>query len=169
MAGMRFSENLHPTHSHSWRPQLENPGHTNSHILILWPSASLYRFLSPAHTHIHTYSHTQGGLTSQLQCQWRWLSVQPLYTHLEKCLFQCLRNHCCQKWETAKKTRIRKKDSRKGEWGRYSREEVIATELTHIESNGSWGLWKISQQPPPTLLPKLWRIDLFSTIRARCM
>lgn len=31
---------------------------------------------------------------------------------------------------------------------------MIATELTHIESNGSWWFWKISQHPPPNLFPQ---------------
>lgn len=49
------------------------------------------------------------------------------------------------KMRDGEKTCIRKKDSRKREWGRERRDVVIATELTHIESNGSWGFWKISQ------------------------
>lgn len=53
------------------------------------------------------------------------------------------------KMRDGEKNCIRKKDSRKREWGRERRDEVIATELTHIESNGSWGFWKISQHPHP--------------------
>lgn len=153
MAGMRFSENLHPTHSHSWRPQLENPGHTNSHILILWPSALLYHFISPAYTHTHILVHKGGWLHS---CSVSEDGFQSSH------FIRIWRSICSNVWGTIaaknerrreKKTRIRKKDSRKGEWGRYSREEVIATELTHIESNGSWGLWKISQHPHPPFSP----------------
>ncbi len=115
MAGMRFSENLHPTHSHSWRPQLENQGHAHKiiHILILWPSTSLYQSsrpapsftfflsLSPAHTRIFSYTR-ETDFTAAVSVKTQWLLVQARYTHLEKCLFQCLRNHRCQKWETAK-------------------------------------------------------------------
>lgn len=161
MAGMRFRENLHPTHSHSWRPQLENQGHTHMHkiththsvTLCLALSVSQTRFafhsLSPAHTRI--FSYTRGtDFTAAVSVKTQWLSVQPRYIRI-------WRSVCSNVWGTiaaknerdGEKTCIRKKDSRKREWGRERREDVIATELTHIESNGSWGFWKISQRPRP--------------------
>ncbi len=118
MAGMRFSENLHPTHSHSWRPQLENQGHAHkiTHILILWPSTSLYQSSRPAPSftfflslpHTHAYSHTQGRLTSQLQCQWRHNGFQ------SSPVIRIWRSVCSNVWGTiAAKNERRRKTMRK--------------------------------------------------------
>ncbi len=127
MAGMRFSENLHPTHSHSWRPQPENQGHAHKiiHILILWPSTSLYQssspapsftfFLSLSRTHTHILIHKGDWLHScSVSEDTMAFSPGPLYASGEV-FVPMSEEPSLPKMRDGEKPCVRKKDSRKRE------------------------------------------------------
>ncbi len=118
MAGMRFSENLHPTHSPllattAWKSGTRTQNYTHTHSLT---STSLYQSsrpapsftflsLSPAHTRIFSYTR-ETDFTAAVSVKTQWLSVQPVV--------RIWRSVCSNVWGTiAAKNERRRKTVRK--------------------------------------------------------
>lgn len=133
------------------RPHLEYQGHTQTCTYWFFdPLSRSITFSPPPHILIH-----KGGRLHSCSVSEDTMAFSPAMLYASGEVFVSMSEEPLlpKMRDSEKKMRIKKKDSREGEWGRYSREEVIATELTHIESNGSWGFWKISQHPHPPFSP----------------